>query len=191
MPQPSPTPAAPLARFNHHADPAIDFCVEVGDLEARLASLRTSLRVGLSSASDLSELIADIRKAMDFIVGGVPEAIDAKATLRQIEQDARTIFDDYTADAPPGLPRVHLPDNIAACLSLSELIRGGMADPRNAEAVQFYHSRNLARGCVTGASSASAFLQALSATGLSRPVDPAWIAPARPRWRAMLARIFR
>ena len=102
MPQPAPTPTAPLARSNLHADPAIDFCIEVDDLDARLASRRASLRAGVSSASDLSELTADARNARDFIVGGEPEAIE-----------------------------------------------------------------------------------------LSRPVDPAWIAPPRPRWRAMLARIFR
>lgn len=67
-----------LGRFGHHPCPATDFCVEVEELGAITADKQLGLR------ADEPWPETRIRKAMEFIVGGDPIAIQAKANLREI-----------------------------------------------------------------------------------------------------------
>lgn len=68
-----------LGRFNHHPDPAIDFCVEVETLEGMVYDAQ----VGMTPAAPVFERID---RAMSFRVGGDLNAIAAKDTLRRIER---------------------------------------------------------------------------------------------------------
>ena len=68
-----------LGRFDHHPDPAIDFCVEVEVLEG----LVYEATFGLIPAAPV---FARIDRAMSFRVGGDLNAISAKETLRQLER---------------------------------------------------------------------------------------------------------
>lgn len=70
-----------LGRFGHHPDPAIDFCVEVEEIQ----SIYTDQTLGLRD--DHAILDARIARAMQFRVGGTVDASVAKAILREIEQD--------------------------------------------------------------------------------------------------------
>lgn len=71
--------AEKLGRFDHHPDPAIDFCVEV---EA-LSGMVFEAQAGMIPANPVFERID---RAMSFRVGGDLNAISAKETLRQIER---------------------------------------------------------------------------------------------------------
>lgn len=68
-----------LGRFDHHPDPAIDFCVEV----ETLSGLVYEAQVGMIPSQPVFERID---RAMSFRVGGDLGAISAKETLRQIER---------------------------------------------------------------------------------------------------------
>jgi len=68
-----------LGRFDHHPDPAIDFCVEVEEL----MSIATDRKIGVSNPSD-GDLEPRVAKAMEFRVGGDVSAVYAKAELRAI-----------------------------------------------------------------------------------------------------------
>lgn len=70
----------PLGRFGHHPDPAIDFCVEVEELEAMAYDHVNGLR------DCGSELVHRIAKARDFRVGGDYQAVNAMSALRSLEQ---------------------------------------------------------------------------------------------------------
>lgn len=72
-----------MGRFNHHPDPAIDFCIEVEVIEG----MAYDYSVGLAERGPLADRIFT---AMQFRVGGDPCAVEAKATLRQIEQRIST-----------------------------------------------------------------------------------------------------
>lgn len=74
----------PLSRFDHHPDPAIDFCIEVEELMA----IATDRRIRFANPSD-GELEKRVAAAMDFNVGGDMSAIDAKAELRAIDDMLR------------------------------------------------------------------------------------------------------
>jgi hypothetical protein len=65
-------------KFDHHPDPAIDFCVEVEELQG----MAYNRSVGFDPEPDLDRRL---EKAMAFRVGGDIGAIDAKQTLREIE----------------------------------------------------------------------------------------------------------
>jgi len=67
-----------LGRFDHHPDPAIDFCIEVEVIEG----LHYDHKVGASDGAGLAERVA---RAMTFRVGGDEIAVRAKHTLRGIE----------------------------------------------------------------------------------------------------------
>jgi hypothetical protein len=69
-----------LARFEHHPDPAIDFCIEVEEIQA-IAHDRS---IGFANPDD-SKLADRIFRAMQFNVGGDEGAVSAKRLLRQIE----------------------------------------------------------------------------------------------------------
>lgn len=74
-----------LARFGHHPDPAIDFCEEVEQLESIAANARMGL-TGFGHEEDRETLDARIGRAMTFRVGGDANAVQAKATLRELEK---------------------------------------------------------------------------------------------------------
>jgi len=71
-----------LGRFNHHPDPAIDFCIEVEALEGMAYNRRVGFDVEPTLEGRLS-------RAFEFRVGGDPIAVQAKQRLREIEA-ART-----------------------------------------------------------------------------------------------------
>lgn len=67
-----------LIEFGHHADPAIDFCLEVERIEAEI-------RDQVAGAAPQFNVSARIQRAMEFRVGGDPRAVKAKASLRRLE----------------------------------------------------------------------------------------------------------
>ena len=73
--------AAKLGLFDHHPDPAIDFCIEVEEIEAQAWNLKHGLH-----APTEWQLNNRIRKAMYFRVGGDQGAVAAKDKLREIEK---------------------------------------------------------------------------------------------------------
>jgi len=73
-----------LGRFDWHPDPAIDFCVEVDVLEGMVYDAK----IGLLDADTVNERIF---KAMQFNVGGVERAVAAKARLRELEAEMKTV----------------------------------------------------------------------------------------------------
>jgi hypothetical protein len=68
------------SRFDHHPDPAIDFCVEVEEIQ----SIAHDRSIGFPNPDDAA-LENRIFRAMQFNVGGDPNAVSAKALLREIE----------------------------------------------------------------------------------------------------------
>lgn len=78
---PTDTPA--LARFGHHPDPAIDFCVEVEEIDA----IHYDVRTGIAKDKE-DERNRRISRAMSFRVGGDEKAVAAKDRLRVIEREA-------------------------------------------------------------------------------------------------------
>lgn len=69
-----------LGRFGHHPDPAIDFTVEVEEIEAEY----TNHLIGFQPFP--AEILKGrVFKAMQFRVGGDPIAVSAKDFLRQLE----------------------------------------------------------------------------------------------------------
>lgn len=68
-----------LSRFGHHPDPAVDFEVEVQDLEAEVYNYN----VGFQPLRR-EQIARRIDIALDFRVGGVPSCVTAKAALRQL-----------------------------------------------------------------------------------------------------------
>jgi hypothetical protein len=68
-----------LGRFGHHPDPAIDFCVEVEELEG----LAYNHSVGFFPDPGLAERID---RALEFRVGGDPDCVAAKAALRKARE---------------------------------------------------------------------------------------------------------
>lgn len=77
-----------LGRFNHHPDPAIDFCIEVESLQGRLRSARLGIAKPGEAPECISCIKADIQRALEFTTGGDPNAIDAKWLLRELEREA-------------------------------------------------------------------------------------------------------
>ncbi len=72
-----------LARFNHHPDPACDFCEEVEHLESIAESWRLGL-TGFGHEADRLTLDDRIERALGFRVGGDLGAIKAKQSLREL-----------------------------------------------------------------------------------------------------------
>lgn len=71
-----------LGRFGHHPDPAIDFCVEVEIIEG----MAYDARVGTITRKTLEDRVF---RAMTFNVGGDAGAVNAKGTLRAIDNTLR------------------------------------------------------------------------------------------------------
>jgi hypothetical protein len=80
--------------FKHHPDPAIDFCVEVEELQA----MTYNRKVEFDREPTLD---ARIFRAMQFRVGGDLGACAAKQTLREIEREVmgRNYDDRYSGPA--------------------------------------------------------------------------------------------
>lgn len=69
-------------QYDHHPDPAIAFCVEV----ERLEGAAYDVKVGLTRRE---AVLADIERALQFRVGGDPQAVEAKAALRRLAAELR------------------------------------------------------------------------------------------------------
>jgi hypothetical protein len=90
-----------LGRFGHHPDSAIDFCIEVEELEAIAENARLGL-TGNGHEADRTTLDSRIERAMDFRVGGDKNCVTAKAGLRILA--AARGFDVSGAAAYAGQP---------------------------------------------------------------------------------------
>lgn len=77
-----------LARFGHHPEPAIDFCIEVEELESIAASAKLGL-TGFDHEEDRATLAERIAKAMLFRVGADENCVVAKQALRKLEDSLR------------------------------------------------------------------------------------------------------
>lgn len=66
-------------KFGHHPDPAIDFCIEVDELQG----MAYNRKIGFDAEPQLEDRVF---RAMLFRVGGDGRAIDAKQTLRDIKR---------------------------------------------------------------------------------------------------------
>lgn len=73
-----------LGRFNHHPNPATDFCVEVETILALEFDATHNL-----DGVKIDDVLKRIDAAMDFRVGGDAHAVRAKQTLREIEARLR------------------------------------------------------------------------------------------------------
>lgn len=71
-----------LGKFDHHPDPAIDFCVEVETLENEVFNHSIGFMNGTPSREQVRQRIT---RAMDFRVGGDLQAVAAKQTLRKLD----------------------------------------------------------------------------------------------------------
>jgi hypothetical protein len=86
-PQPTARGDAPeqkLGRFDHHPDPAIDFCCEVEAIIALDYDAAHSL-----AGATVDDVLKRIDRAMSFRVGGDEHCVRAKQTLREIEKRIR------------------------------------------------------------------------------------------------------
>lgn len=72
-----------MTTFDHHPDPAIDFCCEVEELENIAENARLGL-TGLGHEEDRATLDKRVQRAMEFRVGADQAAVLAKAALRQL-----------------------------------------------------------------------------------------------------------
>jgi hypothetical protein len=70
-----------VGQFGHHPDPAIDFCVEVREIEAQAWNYQYGF-----DAPTLWQLNNRIRSAMDFRFVTTDTAVRAKDRLREIEK---------------------------------------------------------------------------------------------------------
>lgn len=68
-----------LGRFGHHPDPALDFCVEVEEIQG----LVYDVKIGMAKRKDVEDRIF---RAMMFNPGLSP-AVDAKRALRMAEAE--------------------------------------------------------------------------------------------------------
>lgn len=66
-----------LGKFGHHPDAAIDFCVEVEEIQA----MAYNRKVGFDNEPSLDDRI---EKALAFRVGGDIGCINAKAIIREL-----------------------------------------------------------------------------------------------------------
>ena len=66
--------------FGHHPTPAIDFCIEVEEIQAMVQNRK----VGFDAEPSLN---GRIKRAMEFRVGGDEGAVAAKQLLRSVESD--------------------------------------------------------------------------------------------------------
>lgn len=72
-----------MARFGHHPEPAIDFCIEVEELESIALNRKLGL-TGFGHEADFAGFDDRLDRAMNFRVGGDLNCINAKARLRAL-----------------------------------------------------------------------------------------------------------
>lgn len=77
-------PRKPNGRFDHHPDPAIDFCIEVDALEGLVADVRA----GVEKRGVVEERLF---KATMFRVGGDMRAVSARQKLLTLESELGTL----------------------------------------------------------------------------------------------------
>ena len=73
-----------LGRFEHHPDPAIDFCIEVEILESRLHQAELGLAKMGDKPETVYKVLESICRALQFNVGADEGAVNAKHILRQL-----------------------------------------------------------------------------------------------------------
>lgn len=87
-----------LGRFGHHPDPAIDFCVEVEEIEA------ITHNIGIGFEECTNEFRERFARAFDFHVGGSAHAIAAKEVLRRCDARLAAVERKSKATPPPLTP---------------------------------------------------------------------------------------
>ena len=106
-----------IGRFGHHPDPAIDFCVEVEEIEAIWTD-----RCNKFANPDDAALDARVGRALSFRVGGDLHAINAKDRLRRIESD----IVEQAIEAADRI-RAAAPDLYAAARDLESIMQSAQA----------------------------------------------------------------
>lgn len=87
-----------LARFGHHPNPAIDFCIEVEEIENIAEDARLGL-TGFGHEALQHGVDARIERAMDFRVGADANAVAAKHALRAVADDRGFVLSGAVAYA--------------------------------------------------------------------------------------------
>ena len=95
------TEAENLGRFGHHPEAAIDFCVEVEEIEAIANNAKIGL-TGFGHEQDRAGLDERIERALEFRVGADSNSVAAKDALRSLAQERG--FDLTTEIAYAGQP---------------------------------------------------------------------------------------
>jgi hypothetical protein len=96
--------AVALGRFDHHPDPAIDFCIEVEEIQSIIENARLGLS-GMGHEEDRADLNNRIERALDFRVGGDEQAVNAKAVLRRVAAERGFVVDGVQSYAGQPLAR--------------------------------------------------------------------------------------
>lgn len=89
-----------LGRFDHHPDPATDFCIEVESLQSRLFNAKHGLAKMGTQPETVEDVCVDIERAMSFRVGGDEIAVRAKNILRGLVAEAAS----FQPTPPPEEP---------------------------------------------------------------------------------------
>ena len=76
-----------LARFQHHPEPSIDFCIEAEEIVA----MAYNRRVGCDPEPTLDDRLFN---ALQFRVGGDESCVVAKQMLRKIESELKDKTND-------------------------------------------------------------------------------------------------
>jgi len=95
------TEVVPLGRYGHNPDPAIDFLVEIEEIEAIAESARLGL-CGFGHEKDRETLDNRIWSALEFRVGGDEACVVAKEAARKLARERG--LDLLTEIAYPGQP---------------------------------------------------------------------------------------
>lgn len=84
-----------LGRFGHNPDPAIDFCIEVEEIENISSNLAKGL-TGFGHEETYSGLAERIESALAFRVGGDEGAVAAKQRLRSLAPPVSVSISGWT-----------------------------------------------------------------------------------------------
>lgn len=91
---------AGLMRFGHHPDPAIDFCIEVESLEARLSDAKHHYAKMGEEPETVAFVLDRIQSALSFKVGADDGAVKSKQALRDLETKAIAWLQPTTSAEP-------------------------------------------------------------------------------------------
>jgi hypothetical protein len=81
---PAPEIAPKFGRFDHHPDPAIDFCIEVEAIQGQLFDAAHGISKPGTEPVTIEEVRDRIARAMTFRVGGDEGAVTAKSLLLNV-----------------------------------------------------------------------------------------------------------